>query len=110
MSGSAKRVDKNIGDNETDFGSVLDGIREEMEEEIANATGDFKSVAEDLRNQVLQLGEMAKEAGENTQEVQTKTAALKQDLDAFEEKFGKLGERFGAIVNGGLKKIPFLPL
>jgi hypothetical protein len=93
-----------------DISSVLTNLKIEMDKEIGEATGGFKEAAKELKDQVLQLGEMAKEAGANTAEVKAKTAALKQDLDTFEKKFGKLGERFGTVVKGGLNKMLPPPL
>ncbi|SRR6266849_9891985 len=105
-----KELNANVGNKEVDISSVLTNLKIEMDAEIGKATGGFKDAAKGLKDQVLALGEMAKEAGTNTVEVQAKTAALKQDLDTFQTKFGKLGEGFGKIVKGGLNKILPLPL
>src|SRR5712692_3753096 len=105
-----ENLDASEAGSKIDISKVLTNVKREMDDEIGKATGGFKEAAKGLKDQVLALGEMAKEAGANTAEVQAKTAALKQDLDTFNAKFGKLGETFGKIAKGGLEKILAGPL
>ena len=97
--------DVEFGDH---FSGVLDGLSEQMDGEFKGATADLKQNADQIIAQLNEIKDMQGKAGTDQANLVAKTQDVKDDLAAFERRFGSAGQKIGQMIRS--KVNAFLPI
>jgi DNA anti-recombination protein RmuC len=76
----------------------LEDLKEKVQQEMAGATADLQTAANQILDQIKALNEMKDKANTSQQDLAQKTKDVKDDLAAFENRFGAAGQKVGGII------------
>jgi hypothetical protein len=90
------------------FAGALDDLTKQMNDEFGSATSGLQDGANQIIAELKAISDMKADAGTGQADLAAKTQDVKDDLAAFEQRFGSLGQKVGQMIRS--KVSAFLPI
>jgi hypothetical protein len=90
------------------FGKALTELETQLGKELSDATADLRQAKDQIIGELKTVKDMVDLAGTDQRDLAQKSQAVKDDLAAFESRFGAAGEKIGRIIRS--KVSGFLPV
>ena len=89
------------------FKGALADLESQMQNEFKAAPADLQKSANEIIATLTEIKALSDKAGSDRADIEAKTKAVKDDLAAFENRFGSAGQKIGAAIKS--KVNGFLP-